>query len=243
MRKRHRKLYMDICFYSLAFCSCILFMVLMANAYGTIDNYACMNGSGKLPLIVIDAGHGGEDGGAQSADGILEKDINLLVAKGLNSLLKVSGFETRMIREEDISIYDDNAGTTRQKKLSDLNNRVKIINENPNAILISIHQNKFTDSKYYGSQMFYATNMPESRQLAEAMKKSFVGLLQPDNTREIKPAGKEIFLLRKSTIPSVIIECGFLSNEAEAAKLNTEEYQKQLAFAAYCGLMDYLNHK
>ena len=122
-----------------------------------------------------------------------------------------------------------------------LKNRIKIIknNEGKNSIFVSIHQNKFPKKKYFGTQIFYSDNNEKSQNLATSIRESVVGLIQPNNSREIKPSNKKIFLLENSTIPSVIVECGFLSNEEEARKLATDEYQNKVAFSIYCGIMNY----
>lgn len=230
---------MSILFYSVILCCCVITALLMGNACSIIAQQTASYSNGYCPTIIIDAGHGGEDGGAQGATGVLEKDINLSIAKILKQMFVSSGFKVEMTRDDDISIYDSNAETIRQKKVSDLRNRLKIINSNENGVLISVHQNKFTDSKYSGAQVFYAQKNQLSRELAEQMKKSITGLLQPDNTREIKPCNKNIFLLWESKIPSVVVECGFLSNVEEEAKLKDPEYQKQIAFAIYCGFLQF----
>lgn len=229
----------DLIFYSAVLCGSVMLAVLIGNAYSIVDRQVSNYNHGYCPTIVLDAGHGGEDGGAQGATGVLEKDVNLAIAKVLREMFVSSGFKVEMTRDEDVSIYDDSASTVRQKKVSDLRNRLKIINSNENGVLISVHQNKFTDSKYSGAQIFYSKNDQLSRELAEQMKKSIVGLLQPDNTREIKPCDKNIFILWESKIPSVIVECGFLSNEEEEAKLKDPLYQKKMAFAIYCGFLQY----
>lgn len=230
----------NILFYCVAGIICGLFLLLMLRAYTYVDKQA----SGKLsqeikPIIVLDPGHGGEDGGASSKSGILEKDINLSVAKHLRDLLTVSGFQVVMTRETDISIYDSSADTVREKKVSDLHNRLQIINAYPQSVFISIHQNNFSESKYCGAQMFYSQNNPKSKQLAEYCKQAFVSLLQPNNTRECKPADSTIYLLWNSQNPSLLVECGFLSNVQEAGLLNDEAYQKKVAFCVYCGFMEY----
>ncbi len=191
-----------------------------------------------LPIIVIDAGHGGEDGGA-GANGVLEKDVNLAIALRLRDMLTAGGYKVVMTRDSDVSIYDSSASTTREKKVSDLNNRVKIINGSSDNILVSIHQNKFEQSKYSGAQIFYSQNDPKSFRLAEEIRRSVTGMLQPENKRELKPAEKNIFILSKAEVPAVIVECGFLSNEDEAARLADEDYQKQMAFAVFCGIEGY----
>ncbi len=190
-------------------------------------------------IIVIDAGHGGEDGGAQ-ANGVLEKNINLSIALKLRDMLTLSGYKVKMIRTEDKAVYDSDASTLREKKVSDMNNRVHMINENTSNILVSIHQNKFEDSKYSGAQMFYSSNHPESMKLAESIRTSVTTLLQPDNHRELKADKGSVYILKKAEVPAVIVECGFLSNEEEAKKLSTDEYQGQMAFAIYCGIIQSL---
>lgn len=198
--------------------------------------------SSGLPVVVIDAGHGGEDGGA-SANGLLEKDINLAVAVRLRDMLKAAGVPVAMTREEDISIGDSSLETVRERKVSDLKNRVAIINDGDNRLLVSIHQNKFPQEKYSGTQFFYAPQIQGSEKLAQAMRKSVTGLLQPENKRELKQAGDSVYILKQAKIPAVIAECGFISNAEEASKLSDEEYQQQMAFALFCGILDYISEK
>ncbi|MBQ3929100.1 MAG: N-acetylmuramoyl-L-alanine amidase [Clostridia bacterium] len=187
--------------------------------------------------VVIDAGHGGEDGGA-SANGVLEKEINLNVSLKLRDMLEAAGMNVVMIRDSDQSIYDSSSGTVRQRKVSDLKNRVKIINSSDKNILVSIHQNKFEQSQYSGTQIFYSVNHPKSEMLAESIRKSVTGLLQPDNKRELKPADSSIYILNQAKVPAVIVECGFLSNEKEAELLSDEAYRQKMAFAVFCGIMN-----
>lgn len=195
----------------------------------------------SLPLIVIDAGHGGEDGGAVADDGTNEKDINLDIALQLNELFKSSGFKTVMTRDTDNAIYDDGCEDIKSKKVSDMHNRLAIFNREENSIVISVHQNKFEQKKYSGTQVFYSPNNPKSEILADKIRLSVKGMLQPDNEREIKKSDKNIYLLYNCKQPSVIVECGFISNDEELSKLKTEEYQKQIAFSIYCGCLEYLN--
>lgn len=222
----------------------ILFSILVGN-YAKPIEYSIMAKKGETaPTIIIDAGHGGEDGGTQSIDGkTLEKDVNLAIAKDLKEIFLLAGFQVEMIREEDTAIYDNDAKSLRNKKVSDLHKRVEIANSSPNNVLISIHQNQFESSKYFGTQIFYSTNNPESNLLAEYVKRAVVGLMQPANTRETKPANSSIYLLSKATIPAIIVECGFLSNAEESKKLIDPNYQKQMAFTIYCGFLDYYNSK
>lgn len=192
------------------------------------------------PLIVLDAGHGGLDSGAVGKSGLLEKDVNLSVVKHLQKLLELSGFRTVLTRSEDISIYDPGVEGIRNQKLSDMDNRLEIIQSYPDSIFLCIHQNNYTDPQYFGGQMFYNNNNPDNRTLAQIMQNRFAQL-QPGNDREIKLSGDELFLLKSNQNPSLMIECGFLSNPDEEAKLATEEYRQKLAFTIYSGLLEYLD--
>lgn len=217
-------------------------------AYGKINermNEPKKENLAGVKTIILDAGHGGEDGGAVGVEGIIEKDINLSVALRLRDVLEASGYNVIMTREKDIAIYDDDAETLREKKRSDLHNRLDIIEKNggENTIFVSIHQNKFPDSKYHGTQIFYSKHDPKSMDLAQAVRKSVTDFLQPDNDREIKEANQKIYLLNNAKIPAIVVECGFLSNPEECAKLADKNYQSEMAFSICCGLMDYFcNH-
>lgn len=229
----------DILFYSAAIICGLLTVLFLANAFAKVDKSISTGASAQeKPVILIDAGHGGEDGGA-GENGVQEKDVNLSVALQLRDLLELSGFQTVMTRETDVSIYDDSAATVREKKVSDLRNRLKLIQQYPNCTFLSIHQNQFSESKYHGAQMFYSKNDSRSKLLAEKLQSSFVSLLQPENQREIKEATKDIYLLWNAQVPAVIVECGFLSNPEEAEKLDDASYQKKLAFTIYIGLLQY----
>lgn len=146
----------------------------------------------------------------------------------------------QVTRDCDKSIHDEGIEGIAAQKSSDMDNRLALFNKNTNAICISIHQNQFTDSKYSGAQMFYASTNKKSESLARSLQNSFVQFLQPENTREIKQCGKELFLCYYSENPTVMAECGFLSNPDEEALLNTEEYQNKVAFTLYSGIMNYL---
>lgn len=234
-----KKLNNDFVFYSLILCGYIIFLVLIFNMY-FLRSYRPTSCSGEyFPTIVIDAGHGGIDSGAVGIDKVLEKDINLNIALKLKDLFEVTGFNIKMTRIKDESIHNEIAGSIRSKKISDLKNRLNIINEDANNLLISIHQNKFEDSKYKGAQVFYSDNNPLSKELAQSMRASFVGLLQKDNNREIKPSPKGVFILNKSTVPAVIVECGFLSNSIDVKNLLDNKYQSKVAFTIFCGFLDY----
>lgn len=193
----------------------------------------------RNPIIVLDAGHGGEDGGAVGKSTALEKDINLAIALQLEKLLKASGFRVVMTRTTDISVCDDHLDTVRERKVSDIHNRLKIIESQGDCIFLSIHQNHFTSSRYSGAQIFYSQKTEGSKELAENIKSRVVELLQPENKRETKPSTSSIYLLWNTKVTAVMVECGFLSNESEAEKLNNPAYQKQMAFAIYSGFLDY----
>ncbi|MBE6775673.1 MAG: hypothetical protein E7543_05720 [Ruminococcaceae bacterium] len=219
----------------------VLFFTLVMIANLTRDLSDTVSGKADgLPVIVIDAGHGGEDGGTQSADGTLEKEINLAISIKLDEILRNKGFETVMIRSDDRMIYDSSASTQREKKVSDIHNRLKIVEKNEDCVLLSVHQNYFPESKYSGAQVFYSKNNPDSKLLAQEIQGAIVSSLQPDNSRQIKESGTDIYLLYHSQVPSVMVECGFMSNEAEAERLRSEEYQQNMAQAIADGLIKFI---
>ena len=190
--------------------------------------------------VVIDAGHGGEDGGAVVGN-ICEKDINLKIARILKELLDISGFETIMTRDEDVSIHDEGSKSLRRKKRSDIGNRLEIANKNPNSIFVSIHQNKFPQTKYWGAQVFYGLKDENSKNLAENIQNNIVYMTQPENKRNIKPICGDVYLIKNATVPAVLCECGFMSNAKEMALLLDPEYQKKMAFAIYIGILQFYN--
>lgn len=189
--------------------------------------------------IIIDAGHGGVDGGATSCTGIVESTYNLDISLRLNDLLHLLGYDTRMIRTTDISVYTKGE-TISQKKVSDLKERVRIVNETRNGILVSIHQNNFSDSQYSGAQVFYAATEGSS-QLAERLQAAFVSSLNPGSNRKIKKSSG-IYLLEHIERPGVLIECGFLSNTAEEAKLRNPGYQQKLCCVIVATISQYLSN-
>lgn len=203
--------------------------------------YVFHNSEVERPVIIIDAGHGGEDGGTQSESGILEKDINLSIAIKLNEILTRNGFKTVMVRTEDKMIYDEGSSTVKSRKTSDLHNRMLIMDTYENSIFVSIHQNHFRQGKYSGAQVFYRPEHAESTALAESIQKSIVANLQKDNTRQIKSCTSDVYLINKAVTTAVMVECGFLSNKAEAEKLNDRNYQYEMALAIAKGIKDYLN--
>lgn len=221
--------------------SIILFGAQTLQAFGVILFHADL--FQKKGTVIIDAGHGGEDGGAVAINGALEKDINLAIALELEKNLKQNNFEVIMTRNADVSVGDQSLGTIAERKRSDTRARLRTVEEAGECILISIHQNHFSQGKYSGAQVFYSVNHSESAALAEAIRQNIVSSLQPDNKRENKQADSNIYLLHNCQIPAVLVECGFLSNQAETEKLCTESYQKDMAAAIYNGLVDYLSHQ
>lgn len=175
--------------------------------------------------IIVDAGYGGIDGGATSCSGVLESQINLEIALRLNDLLHFLGYETRMVRTTDTSIYTE-GDTIAAQKVSDLKQRVKLVNETENAILISIHQNTFPDGRYSGAQVFYADD-ETSKKLAGELQSAFIETLNPGSKRRCKPSNG-IYLMQNIKTPGVLIECGFLTNLEEEAKLRDGNYQKKM---------------
>lgn len=175
--------------------------------------------------IIIDAGHGGIDGGATSCSGVLESQINLDISLRFNDLLHLLGVDTVMIRNGDYSVYTQGK-TIAQQKVSDLKKRVHVANTTQNAFLVSIHQNYFQDSRYYGPQVFYA-NTPGSNTAAAMLQNSLNAALSQGSKRKQKPA-KGIYLMDNITCDGILIECGFLSNPAEEKKLLSPAYQKKL---------------
>lgn len=194
----------------------------------------------SVNTIIVDPGHGGVDGGAVGTGGEIEKDINLSVSLKLKELLEADGFEVIMTRDSDMSLHDESAETIRKQKTSDLHNRLKIIESNKNALFISVHQNSTTENKSRGAQMFYSQNNMCSELLAQSIQDSFVENIQPENKRQIKQAGENLFLLYNAKNPAVLCECGFLSNPDEAKNLASDEYQSKVANAIYEGIKKYL---
>ncbi|MDD5864056.1 MAG: N-acetylmuramoyl-L-alanine amidase [Firmicutes bacterium] len=189
--------------------------------------------------IVIDPGHGGEDGGATSCTGRLESTYNLEIALRLNDLFHLLGCNTQMIRTTDTSVYTKGE-TIAQKKVSDLKERVRIVNETDNALLLSIHQNNFSDSRYSGAQVFYAET-PGSEQLAKLLQGQLVSALNPGSNRKSKKSDG-LYLMEHIDCTGVLIECGFLSNAAEEARLRNGDYQKKLCCVIAATVREYLSN-
>lgn len=228
-------------FYVLHKKTIILFFVVILFFTGTVFIYNSHLTSSVTNLfsntIIIDPGHGGEDGGAIGAAGTKEKDLNLQIALKLKNKLLNSGFNVILTRDKDIMLCDENQ--KKNKKRTDLKNRVKISESYSNGILISIHMNYFEDRKQNGAQVFYSQNNTNSKILAEILQKELVNILDKNNKRKIKPAGSEIYLLSKTKTPACLIECGFISNPTEEKLLNQENYQDKIANAITNAVINY----
>ena len=195
------------------------------------------SGQGAVPALspeaqpvewILDAGHGGEDGGAVSPAGAVESHINLEITRRLDAILGFLGEPALMLRQEDVSLHDPEAVTLREKKVSDLHNRAETAGEYPGATLVSIHQNTFFQNRYRGTQVFYAPT-EGSRELAQAIQEAVRGELQPDNSREAKAVPQTVYLMNHVPNRAVLVECGFLSNPEEEGLLRDPGYQTKLA--------------
>ena len=178
--------------------------------------------------LILDAGHGGEDGGAVSVTGVPESRVNLEIVQKLRDTLALYGVDPVVLREEDVSLHDPEASTLREKKRSDLKNRVRAVEAVEGGTLLSIHQNSYPGSQYRGAQVFYAPT-GGSRELAELLQTALREELQPDNDRQAKPIPESVYLMNHVSCPAVLVECGFLTNPEEEALLRDGGYQKQLA--------------
>ncbi len=193
--------------------------------------------------VIIDAGHGGEDGGAVGTDGeTYEKDVNLSVALYLGQLLEAEGVNVIYTRTEDILLYDRNVDYNGRKKVLDLRARLATAQKYPHAIFVSIHMNAFGDKRYSGMQVYYSDASDEGRVLADKIQK-MSRYLSASNNRKIKKAGSSIYLLNNAPGIAVLVECGFLSNPDECYLLSREDYQKKVAFSIFQGIIEYKDGK
>ena len=193
-------------------------------------------------VIIIDAGHGGSDGGSVGADGTYESLINLSIARKLNDILSVTGFKTYMTRTDENSLGEKGV-SIRHEKITDIHRRMDIMNSFDNCLFVSVHQNYYQGSSSWGTQVFYSANNSQSELIAERIQSSVVSLLQNENNRKIKKSGSSIYLLDKAKKPAVLVECGFISNSDDLKSLNDDKYQKSFAFCVENGIIDYLDEK
>ena len=190
-------------------------------------------------VIIIDAGHGGEDSGATGVDGVKEKDLNLSVANELGSVLSERGYTVVYTRTEDKMLYTEEQNIKGLRKINDLKNRCAVAEKYEDPIFISIHMNFFGAEKYSGLQVYYSDGAEESRKLASSIQAKVRETVQNDNDRVVKN-GKGLYLLDNCSATTVIVECGFLSNAEECRRLSEKEYQKELSFAIFCGIIEYM---
>lgn len=192
------------------------------------------------PTIVIDAGHGGEDGGAAGGN-IIEKDLNLSIALDLEDMLRAAGFDVVLTREDDRLLYDPMSDYKGRKKQLDLAERLRIGESFEDAIFVSIHMNSFPDPQYRGLQVYFSPNDPTSQRLAQSIQSAVCENLQKDNKRSVKQANSRIFILHQIRKPAVLVECAFLSNPEESQLVATEEYRKKLTFCIFFGICDFIS--
>lgn len=187
--------------------------------------------------VILDAGHGGSDGGTVGVNGALEKDLNLLYVKTLADLFREAGVNVILTRTEDELVLLPGEENATGKKKKDLANRLSVARANPDALFVSIHMNSYPSAKVSGLQVWCAKDK-ESRAVAGRIQENVRANLQPDNTRAVKEATSAIYLLHNAVTPSVLVECGFLSSPEEAGKLCREDYRKELCFLIFCAIME-----
>jgi N-acetylmuramoyl-L-alanine amidase len=217
-----------------------LIALVLAAVHGLTDSVTVLGESQTPKLVILDAGHGGPDGGSSAADGTRESDLNLEIALRLEDFLALLGQPTQMVRTTDTDLSDSDAKTIAQKKVSDIRNRVSLANAATDGLLVSIHQNTYSEEKYSGAQVFYSPT-GDSQALADLLQNALQIYVDPENHRKAKEISQNVYLMRHITIPGILVECGFLSNQAEAAKLKTDTYQKQLTAVIGTTLVNYLS--
>ena len=204
---------------------------------GSSQDAAGENEKRTFCTVILDAGHGGEDGGAVSCTGSAEKDLNLDITLRLRDLLQANGVQVILTRETDILLYDRNTNYQGRKKALDLAARYRIAQENPDSIFVSIHMNSYPQAQYSGLQVWYSPNHTDSKAIADTIQQTIREHLQPENDRKTKSATSSIYLLHHISSPAVLVECGFLSNPEEAKRLDTEAYRDQLSFLLFLSIM------
>ena len=190
-------------------------------------------------IIIIDAGHGGEDSGAVGVNGVLEKDINLQMALEIGRAFEEKDYIVVYTRTDDRLLYTEEQNVKGIRKINDLKNRCKFAEKYPESIFVSIHMNSFGSPKYSGTQVYYSENSEESRLLADSIQNRVISDLQKNNNRKIKP-GNDVYILENVNNTAVLIECGFLTNKEECEKLSEKEYQNELSFSIVCGIIEYI---
>lgn len=213
----------------------ITYSSLFTALFGVLSRQSAAVDTTAHTLIILDAGHGGEDGGASGTNGVVEKDLNLSVTRALAALLRLAGYEVLESRTEDKLLYDE--GTKKgHKKQGDLKNRLALTEQYPDSVFISIHMNTFPDASCSGTQIWYSQNHKESLAWANAVQQSVRQHLQPNNNRKTKAATSNIYILRHAKTPAILIECGFISTPAECEKLCDSRYQQELVLALFAAI-------
>ena len=232
--------------FSLRFLAFLLFLsVLMAILFGVAEKTRRKSDVGAISqtsaspsvTVILDAGHGGEDGGASSADGLVEKDLNLALALTMRDILTANGVNVILTRDTDTLLYDRNVDFQGRKKMLDMAARLKIVEDATNPVFVSLHMNTYPLPSCQGVQVWYSENNDASFELAKTIHATTQALLQHENDRPIKRSGSSIYLLRKLECPAVLVECGFLSSPEEAALLGDESYRQQLALTLCMGIL------
>jgi N-acetylmuramoyl-L-alanine amidase len=218
-----------------------LFCLLTASLPNILSRNAPTWAGVGMPTVVIDAGHGGEDGGAVAKSGVCEKDINLKISLMLGDVFNAAGYSVVQTRTEDKLLYDRNADFKGRKKILDMAARLDTANSCGAQLFISIHINSFPQSKYRGLQVYYSPNHKGSEAVAQKIQALASSSLQPENTREVKPSGGRIYLLDKLEYPAVLVECGFLSNPDEVALLCDDAYLQRLALVIFAAASENMN--
>jgi len=225
----------------------IMFVCIFAAVtYLSLNNYlgselTIATAPNGIKTILIDPGHGGMDGGATGQSGVIEKDLNLIIANKLADIFTQNNYSIVMTRSKDESLHDNDKASIRNKKRSDLNKRRALMSTSGANVFISIHMNKFAQTKYSGAQVFYSRANENSKVLGELIQKELVAQVDTANNRAAKSADNTIFILKNAPIPAVIVECGFLSNSNEEALLQKDEYQQKIAKAIFVAVDNYIN--
>lgn len=214
----------------------LLVSAILLGRHGSVA-VTSMKSDKVTPVVVIDAGHGGNDPGKVGVNNALEKDINLNIAIILKELLEAQDIKVVMTRETDMGLYDENS---KNKKVQDMKNRCELITKTAPVVAVSIHQNSYHEEYVKGAQVFYYKHSANAKVLAEILQKQLQTHVQPDNKRVAK-INSSYYLLKKTNVTTVIVECGFLSNYEEADNLVDENYQQRLAWAIHLGILQYIN--
>lgn len=224
----------------------LILVVLTSASIGVVTNiysddliFVGAEGVPYNKIVILDAGHGGEDSGAIGVNGALEKDLNLQLARAIGTILEEKGYIVVYTRTDDRLLYTEEENIKGIRKISDLKNRCSFAEKYPESIFVSIHMNSFGSKKYSGLQVYYTEGNDESYSLAQSIQSKVKNDLQKDNNRVIK-SGSNIYLLENIQNTAVLIECGFLTNPEECEKLSKKDYQKELSFSIVCGIIEYI---